>query len=83
MHGWYGTGWGGGWLLMMLMFLLFWSVVVGLVVFLVRRVGIPRPGHDRPAHDEAERILAERFARGEIDEDEFVSRREALRRSPS
>ena len=84
MHGWYGTGW-GGWLLMTVMFLLFWSVVVGLVVYaiyLTRRPGATRhPEPDRPAHHDAERILAERFARGEIDEDEFLARRAALRRT--
>lgn len=84
MHGWYGTGW-GGWLLMTVMFVLFWSVVVGLAVYavyLARRPGAPRhPELDRPTHHEAERILAERFARGEIDEEEFLARRAALRRT--
>ena len=31
-------------------------------------------------HRDAERILSERFARGEIDEEEFTRRRDALRR---
>ncbi|BDB60713.1 MAG: SHOCT domain-containing protein [Rhodococcus sp. (in: high G+C Gram-positive bacteria)] len=84
MHGWYGAGW-GGWLLMMVMFVLFWSAIVGLAVYgiyLVRRPAASgRPEPERPAHHDAERILAERFARGEIDEDEFLARRATLRRS--
>jgi putative membrane protein len=82
MNGWYGDGFGGaGLLVMALMFLLFWGGVVSLVIYLVRR-GHVRDGGDRfePTHREAEGILAERFARGEIDEDEFTVRRAALRR---
>ncbi len=87
MNGWYGNGWDmggwgmGGWVMMVLVFLLFWGGVVSLVIYLVRRShsdqGTVPP---RPAHHEAERILAERFARGEIDEEEFNKRRATLRR---
>ncbi|ABK05653.1 conserved hypothetical protein (plasmid) [Arthrobacter sp. FB24] len=81
MNGWYGNGWGlGGWIVMAVLMLIFWGGVVTVVVLLLRR---PHPGHgfsERPAHDEAERILSERFARGEIDEQELTARRAALRR---
>lgn len=78
MNGWYGDGW---WI-MALMFLLFWVGVVSLVIYLLRR-GQARNNADRirPAHHDAERILAERFARGEIDEEEYLKRRAALRRT--
>lgn len=74
-------GWGiGGWLTMSLMMLVFWGGLVVLVVFLVRgsdRSGAPSqtttPGRG------ADQLLAERFARGEIDEEEFTRRREVLR----
>jgi putative membrane protein len=64
-------GWGAGnWLLMSFMMLLFWALVVGLVVRAVR-------GHRSPPQQDANRgrqILDERFARGEIDADEYADR---------
>jgi putative membrane protein len=83
MNGWYGNGWGGGGLFVMaLMFLLFWGGVVALIIYALRR-GHVRNDVDRyrSTHHEAERILAERLARGEIDEEEFNKRRAALRRT--
>ncbi|MDD1478518.1 SHOCT domain-containing protein [Arthrobacter sp. H16F315] len=82
MYGWDGNGWGiGAWVAMALLMLIFWGGVVTVVVLLVRR---PHPGEGpaalRPPHHDAERILTERFARGEIDEQEFTAKRTALRR---
>jgi putative membrane protein len=83
MYGWNG-GWGvWGWVLMALMMLIFWGGVVTVVILLVRGRSSGTPGPSGPygtPHDEAERILNERFARGEIDETEFTARRTALRR---
>lgn len=83
MYGW-NDGWGAwGWVLMALMMLIFWGGVVTVVILLVRGRGPELPGssgHYGAPHDEAERILNERFARGEIDETEFAARRAALRR---
>ena len=83
MYGSYGNGWGGGgWIIMALVFVVFWGFVVALAIYLLRQ------GHDRndanrsrPTHHDAERILAERFARGDIDVEEFTQRRTALRRT--
>ncbi|GAC1510334.1 MAG: SHOCT domain-containing protein [Pseudarthrobacter sp.] len=82
MDGWYGNGWGiGAWVAMALLMLIFWGGVVTVVVLLVRRPRWgERPAAPRPPHQEAERILSERFARGEIDEQEFMAKRAALRR---
>lgn len=77
-----GDGW-GGWIGGALMMLLFWGGLVALVVFLVRGAG------SRPSQEEGKRrpgareILAERFARGEISEDEFEQRRRVLEHSSS
>lgn len=84
MYGWNGD-WGvWAWVLMALMMLIFWGGVVTVVILLLRRgQGPAAPGPYSPyapSHDEAERILNERFARGEIDETEFTARRAALRR---
>jgi putative membrane protein len=82
MYGSYGNGWGGSWLVMALMFLVFWGVVVSLVIYLLRGGQVRNDaGQIRPAHHDAERILTERFARGELDEEEFTKRRAALRRT--
>ncbi|MET3948297.1 putative membrane protein [Arthrobacter sp. UYCu512] len=82
MYGWDGNGWGiGAWVAMAGLMLIFWGGVVTVVVLLLRR---PHPGEGPAAlrlpHHDAERILTERFARGEIDEQEFTARRTALRR---
>ncbi len=82
MYGWYGGDWGvGGWIAMTVMMVLFWGGLITLVVWLVRRPTSGLGGDPRPTHHDAERILSERFARGEIDEDEFTTRRAALRRT--
>ena len=71
----WGWGW-GGWLLMTLVMIVFWAAVITAVVLAVRYVAGSRhpgatPGPSGPAR--AEDLLAERFARGEIDDDEIDS----------
>ena len=73
----------GGWVWMGVMFALILVVAAAVTVVLV----MLRPGRHGPtviAGDpraaEADRILARRFAAGEIDEDEYKRRRETLRR---
>jgi putative membrane protein len=82
MYNW-NDGWGwGAWLAMGLMMLVVWGSIVAVVVLLVRGTGgifrapAPPPGE---AGDQALRILDERFARGEIDAEEYRSRRDLLR----
>ena len=70
-----GSGW-GGWVLMTLMMVGFWTAVVLLVTWLVRS-GRPDAGTPGPRRSEALAILEERFARGEIDREEFEDRRRA------
>ncbi|MDX1607292.1 MAG: SHOCT domain-containing protein [Candidatus Competibacterales bacterium] len=68
--------WGGGWFLGPLVMLLFLAAAVAVVVLVLRWLGVggPAGGQD----DSALRILEERFARGEIDEEEFRQRKRAL-----
>ncbi|BCT77875.1 hypothetical protein SCMU_37170 [Sinomonas cyclohexanicum] len=84
MYGWYGGMGIWGWILMALVMLAFWGGVVALVVFAVRnsRGGPGRYDPRLPGSDDPERILAQRFARGEIDETEFRARLDALRHRP-
>lgn len=74
MMGWYGgAGW-GAWLMMGLFVLGFWALIVfgGLALWHAAR-------GQRSGGGEARRLLDERFARGEIDEQEYTARRDALR----
>lgn len=79
---WWG---GGGWYAMIfgpLFMILFLAVLIAAVVVLVRWLGGPWPGAVTPHHSLPGRtpldILKERFARGEIDKDEFEERRRVL-----
>ena len=84
MMGYYGDdmGW-GGWLAMSLSFVVFWGLLIALVVWVVRslRADTSRENQGLPPTpgSRADEVLAERFARGEIDAEEFTQRRELLR----
>jgi putative membrane protein len=82
MYGWYGGGmW--GWVMMIVMMLLFWGGIAALVVLVVRGTRGSSGGYDSGSrHEDPEHILAQRFARGEIDETEYRARRDALRHRP-
>jgi putative membrane protein len=65
----------GWWWVMGVGWLVFLAIVVLSALLLVRHLGSP----DRRGVRSAQDTLAERFARGEIDEDEYRKRRDALR----
>jgi putative membrane protein len=67
-----------------LMFLLFLILVATTVAFLLKRGRLGPPPWARHASPEREArgILAERFARGEIDGDEFMERASVLNWTP-
>jgi putative membrane protein len=71
-HGHFFGGWGALELLFGLVWVAFWVGVVFLIVRAVRR------GGGRPQGSSALRVLEERYARGEIDRDEFFERRAVL-----
>ena len=76
-HG-YGHMMGGGWIFGPIMMILFIAVIVAVVVPVVRWLGGVGGGpgaRPKAALD----ILEERFARGEIDKDEFEQRGQILR----
>lgn len=75
MHYWGDGSWGwGAWLVMSMLMLGFWALVAWVIVTIVRGASGPR-SHAPSAED----ILAERYARGEIDENEYFTRRDTLR----
>ncbi len=91
MYGWHDGGWGwGSWVVMIILMVLFWSGIAAVAVMFLRswRGGYappppptsPRPGEPvETGPDSAMRVLEERFARGEIDAEEFTKRRDLLR----
>jgi putative membrane protein len=73
-----GMGW-GDWLAMGLAVVIFWGLVITGIVLLVRSLGHRHDltvGPTGPTT--AVRILDERFARGEIDPEEYGRRRQLL-----
>ena len=68
--------WGAWGLGMMVMMLVFWGLVITGVVFAIRWFTATGSGGPR---DRAVEILRERYARGEIDQEEFESKRRDLR----
>jgi putative membrane protein len=77
------SGW--NWAFMGVSMVLFWGLLITGIVLLVRYFGAS--GHDRQAasagRPTAEELLAERFARGEIDEQEYRQRLDVLRTGTS
>lgn len=75
----WGNGMGGwGMVLMAVSSLLFWGLVIAGIVALVRytsRSAHPGAPTGRPT---PQQVLAERFARGEIDEEEYTRRLHVL-----
>ena len=70
-----GMGW-GGWIVMTLTMLAFWSLVVFGVIAIFRGDRKSRSGQDHGP--DPMKILDERFARGDIDIEEYRARRDAL-----
>ena len=70
MYGWHDGAWGIIWMV------LSWGVIIGLVWVGLR--AFTRDGDRREPSRTAKDILAERFARGEIDADEYAERLRVL-----
>lgn len=88
---WWNHGaWGAGdWFAMSLMMIVFWGLLIALVGWLVRSSRNSHNSHNshngmgtRSVTPRANEVLAERFARGEIDADEFGRRRALLHGDP-
>lgn len=74
--------WGGdfGWHYGLMGFggLLFWGLVIAAIVFALRGQRCCHHRYDQPGEKTALDILKARYARGEIDDDEFRRRRKEL-----
>lgn len=71
----WGWGWGMG---MMLMMLVFWGLVIAGLVVLVRWITGQGGAGGAARPDRALEILRERYARGEINREEFEARKRDL-----
>lgn len=83
---WYGNGMSGwGYALMTVGMVLFWGLVIVGAVALVRYAGrADREISTSPAREwPPEQVLANRFARGEIDDEEYRQRLDTLRGNKS
>lgn len=68
----------GGWTAMIVLMLAFWALVIfGLMTVFGQRDGGKQ--QTRPPSSDPQEILRERFARGEIDADDYHARQEVLR----
>lgn len=90
MMDWYGNGMGtGGWVAMVTVMTIFWGLVIlaGVMIFRnggSRSLGGTRDGGTRDGGTRdrnASEILDERFARGEIEVEEYEARKAVLRGS--
>ncbi|ADD43313.1 SHOCT domain-containing protein [Stackebrandtia nassauensis] len=75
MYGWHNGMGAGGWVFMVMNALALWALLAGVIWLAVRAFRLHTPG----GADHAERILAERFAKGEITEEEYRDRLSVLR----
>jgi len=62
--------------------LLLLAALAGLYLWRRGKLTLPRLGGSRSPEDDAKRILAERFARGDISSDDFMERASILNWSP-
>ncbi|MGW5664047.1 SHOCT domain-containing protein [Streptomyces sp. NPDC003758] len=74
------SGW--GWFAMSAGMILFWALIITVAVLLFRALNRPHEHTHTPAPPSAEDILRERLARGEIDEDDYRRRLNALHAGP-
>jgi putative membrane protein len=82
MMGYSGGNWGwGSWILMTVAMVVFWAALITGAVLAVRYAVSARRADTNPAalSTRAEELVAQRYARGEIDEDEYQGRVALLR----
>jgi putative membrane protein len=83
-NGWHDGPGGWGWLFMAVMMIAFWGGLAWIVANLIRQGGVNRGASQSgsaatPTATNPEDILHERFARGEIDVEEYHQRLDAMR----
>ncbi|MFI7296421.1 SHOCT domain-containing protein [Streptomyces sp. NPDC050121] len=74
------SGW--GWFGMSVGMVLFWALIITALVLVFRAANQPHEHTHTPAAPTPQQILGERFARGEIDEEEYRRRLTGLHAGP-
>ena len=77
----YGHGWGfgGG---MWILTIIFWLLVIGGVIFIVKGIATQKGGSALPPADDSPlTILQKRYARGEVDDETFKRMKQELEKS--
>ncbi|MGA5411871.1 SHOCT domain-containing protein [Streptomyces lavendulocolor] len=77
---WFGHGVSGwGWFAMSVGMIAFWALIIAAAVLLLRTLSRATEPTPSPVAPSPEQLLAERFARGHIDEEDYRRRLDALR----
>ena len=79
MYGWRYYDGGPGWVLMTIFMIVFWVLVIAGIIIAIRYFG--RSRHEVAPTSAPLEVLRLRYARGEIDEEEFNRRRALLNES--
>jgi len=74
----WNDGSGYSWFLMLPMMLLIWGLIIAAIIYIFRGSKNTTTATTRN-HDNGEIILAERFAKGDIDEEEYKKRLTVLK----
>lgn len=82
MYNWWPGNNPNGWIGMIIGLIIFVAAIIVLIVILLRPKHTDQyRDHSRESQDNSIRILDERFAKGEIDEEEYKKRKEILKRT--
>ena len=72
----FGMGFGGGWIFM----ILFWVLIILGVVYLVKII-LGGASREEKKSESAQEVLKKRFAKGEMNKEEFEDAMEVLKRN--
>ncbi len=71
----FGMGWGGYWVIGMV---LFWMVLIGGGIWLFRSLSSPNDQNQQQGRTDAREILDQRYARGELDREQYQTMKKDL-----
>ncbi|MFV1949940.1 MAG: SHOCT domain-containing protein [Anaerolineales bacterium] len=71
----FGMGWGSYWVIGMV---LFWIVLIGGGIWLFRSLSSPNDQNQQQGRTDAREILDQRYARGELDREQYQTMKKDL-----